>query len=46
MFLNKYLPRSLFGRSLIIFLAPMLLLQAVVAYIYIQSYYEGSHSKD
>ena len=41
MFLNKYLPRSLFCRSLIIFLAPMLLLQAVVTYIYIQSYYEG-----
>jgi two-component system osmolarity sensor histidine kinase EnvZ len=41
MFFKKYIPRSLFGRSLIIFLAPMLLLQAVVTYIYIDSYYEG-----
>ena len=41
MFFKKYIPRSLFGRSLIIFLAPMLLLQAVVTYIYIQRYYEG-----
>lgn len=41
MFFKKYIPRSLFGRSLIIFLAPMLLLQAVVTYIYIESYYEG-----
>ncbi|MEM7270701.1 MAG: histidine kinase dimerization/phospho-acceptor domain-containing protein, partial [Pseudomonadota bacterium] len=41
MFLRKYIPRSLFGRSLIIFLAPMLLLQAVVTYFYVQNYYEG-----
>ena len=41
MFFKKYIPRSLFGRSLIIFLAPMLLLQAMVTYIYIQRYYEG-----
>lgn len=45
MFFKKYIPRSLFGRSLIIFIAPMLLLQAVVTYIYIQRYYEGVTSQ-
>lgn len=45
MFFKKYIPRSLFGRSLIIFLAPMLLLQAVVTYVYIQRYYEGVTSQ-
>lgn len=41
MLFKKYIPRSLFGQSLIIFVAPFLLLQAVVAYVIIQRHYEG-----
>ena len=45
MFLKKYIPRSLFGRSLIIFMAPVIVLQAVVTYVFIQRHYEGVTSQ-
>ncbi|MEL7465007.1 MAG: ATP-binding protein [Pseudomonadota bacterium] len=45
MFLKKYTPRSLFGRSLIIFIAPLIVLQAVVAYIFVQRHFEGVTSQ-
>ncbi len=45
MFLKKYIPRSLFGRSLVIFVVPVILLQAVVTYIFIQRHYEGVTSQ-
>lgn len=45
MFLKKYVPRSLFGRSLIIFIAPLIVLQAVVAYIFVQRHFEGVTSQ-
>lgn len=41
MFFKKYIPRSLFGRSLMILLAPVVTLQAVVTYVFIQRHYEG-----
>lgn len=41
MFLRKYIPRSLFGQSLLIFIAPFLLLQGVMTYVIIQRHYEG-----
>ncbi len=38
---KKYLPRSLFGRALVILLAPIVLLQLVVAALFIQNHYAG-----
>ena len=38
-FLKRYLPKTLFGRALLILLLPILLLQAVVAAIFIQRHY-------
>ncbi|WP_339946980.1 ATP-binding protein [uncultured Albimonas sp.] len=38
---KKYLPRSLFGRALVILLAPIVLLQLVVAGLFIQNHYAG-----
>ncbi len=40
-FLKRYLPKSLFGRALLILLLPILLLQAVVASIFIQRHYDA-----
>ena len=39
--LKRYLPKSLFGRALLILLLPMVLLQAVVALVFIQRHYDG-----
>lgn len=41
MLLKKYLPRSLFWRSVMILVLPVLLLQAVVATIFVQRHYDG-----
>ncbi len=38
---KKYLPRSLFGRALLILLAPIVLLQLVVAGLFIKDHYAG-----
>ena len=38
---KRYLPRSLFGRALTILLAPIVLLQVVVAGLFIQNHYAG-----
>ena len=35
-FIKRFLPRGLFGRSLIIIVAPMVLLQGVVAYVFFE----------
>ncbi len=40
-FIKRYLPKSLFGRALLILLAPVLLLQAMVAVLFIQRHYAG-----
>jgi len=40
-FLKRYLPKSLFGRALLILLLPILLLQAMVASIFIQRHYDA-----
>ncbi|MBY8976239.1 two-component sensor histidine kinase [Rhodobacteraceae bacterium NNCM2] len=40
-FLKPYLPNSLFGRAFLILVVPILLLQAVVAIIFIQRHYDG-----
>ncbi|MFV0475667.1 MAG: ATP-binding protein [Pikeienuella sp.] len=42
MIFKRYIPRSLFGRALIIFVAPVILLQAVVAYVFVQRHFEGA----
>ena len=39
--LKRYVPKSLFGRALMILVLPMILLQAVVAFIFIQRHYDG-----
>ena len=39
-FLERHLPERLFARSLIIVIAPMLLLQALMAYIFVDRHYE------
>lgn len=39
--LKRYLPKSLFGRALMILVLPMILLQAVVALVFIQRHYDG-----
>ena len=38
---KRYLPKSLFGRALLILVLPMVLLQAVVAFLFIQRHYDG-----
>lgn len=45
MLFKKYIPRSLFGQSLVIFVVPFLALQAVVTYVIIQRHYEGVTSQ-
>jgi two-component system osmolarity sensor histidine kinase EnvZ len=35
-FLKRFLPRGLFGRSLIIIVAPIVLLQAIIAYVFFE----------
>jgi len=39
-FIKRFLPRGLFGRSLIIIVAPMLLLQGVVSYVFFERHLE------
>ena len=39
--IKRYLPKSLFGRALLILLAPVVLLQGVVAVAFVQRHYEG-----
>jgi len=39
-FLKNYLPRGLYGRSLMIIVAPMVLLQAVVAYVFLERHWQ------
>ena len=39
--IKRYLPKSLFGRALMILVLPMILLQAVVALVFIQRHYDG-----
>src|SRR3569623_329848 len=34
--LKRFLPRGLFGRSLIIIIAPIVLLQAIIAYVFFE----------
>jgi two-component system osmolarity sensor histidine kinase EnvZ len=41
LFLKKFLPRTLFGRALLILLLPILLLQAVVASMFVQRHYDA-----
>ena len=38
--LSSVMPKSLYGRTLIIIIAPMVLLQAVVAYVFMERHYE------
>src|SRR5436305_15039778 len=38
--LKRLLPRGLFGRSLIIIVAPMVLLQGIVTYIFFERHYD------
>ena len=40
-FLKRYLPKSLFGRALLILLLPILLLQAVVVSIFVQRHFDA-----
>ena len=40
-FLKKFLPKTLFGRALLILLLPILLLQAVVASMFVQRHYDA-----
>jgi len=39
--LKRYLPTGLFGRALMILVLPMLLLQVIVALVFIQRHYDG-----
>lgn len=41
MALKRYLPKSLFWRSVLILVLPVLLLQAVVATVFVQRHYDG-----
>ncbi len=41
MALRKYLPKSLFWRSVLIVVAPMVILQAVVAYLIVERHFDG-----
>ncbi|MDE1172557.1 MAG: ATP-binding protein [Parvibaculaceae bacterium] len=38
--LKRYLPQGLYGRSLIIIVTPMVLLQAIVAYVFIERHWQ------
>ena len=40
-YLKRYLPKSLFGRALLILLLPILLLQAVVVSIFVQRHFDA-----
>ena len=42
MIFKRYIPRSLFGRALLIFVLPVIILQAVVAYVFVQRHFEGA----
>lgn len=42
MIFKRYVPRSLFGRALLIFVLPVIILQAVVAYVFVQRHFEGA----
>ena len=39
--LKRYVPRSLFGRAALILLVPILTIQVVVSYVFIQRLYEN-----
>ncbi|MEO1494686.1 MAG: ATP-binding protein [Pseudomonadota bacterium] len=39
--LKRYMPKSLFGRALLILVLPIIFLQAVVALVFIQRHYDG-----
>ena len=39
--LKRYMPKSLFGRALMILVLPIIILQAVVALVFIQRHYDG-----
>ena len=39
-FIKQFLPRGLFGRSLIIIVAPMVLLQVVVTYVFLERHWQ------
>ena len=41
LFLKRWMPKSLFGRALMILVLPIVLLQAVVALVFIQRHYDG-----
>ena len=38
--LKKYLPRSFFGRALLIIILPIIFLEAVIGFAFIQRYFE------
>ncbi|MBL4757193.1 MAG: HAMP domain-containing protein [Rhizobiales bacterium] len=38
--LKRFMPRGLYGRSLLIFITPMVLLQAVVAFVFMERHWE------
>ncbi len=40
-FFNRIMPRGLFGRSLIIIIAPMLILQAVIAFVFMERHWQS-----
>ncbi len=39
-FLSRFLPRGLYGRSLVIVIAPVVLLQSVVAYVFMERHWQ------
>ena len=41
MFLKKYLPKSLFWRTVLIVVLPMVILQAVVTYLFVERHFDG-----
>ena len=38
--LKKYLPRSFFGRALLIIILPIIILEAIIGFAFIQRYFE------
>ena len=38
--LKKYLPRSFFGRALLIIILPIIFLEAIIGFAFIQRYFE------
>ena len=38
--LKRYLPRSFFGRALLIIILPIIILEAIVGFAFIQRYFE------